>query len=492
MTTLLRRRLFAMLLSLAAGCTNLVAEPDAGADDAGSCARACAASELCRSGRCEAVCTVGGEAFDAGTLDAANACAACDPLRSSSGWSPRPDGTGCDAGVCGGGVCAAQCFIGGTLHAAGALDADNPCQRCEPAQSTSAWSPLLNGASCGTGEVCEGGACSAQCFIDGGFYASSSANPTNACEQCTPSSSATAWSPRAAGTSCGAGQICEASACVAKCFIGGALYAAAAVNPGNVCQQCDPATSTTDWSTHADGQTCEAGKLCAGGSCVAKCFISGALFDAGVVNPASLCLTCSPPASTAAWTSRGSVLLLEGGTEVASQGWSVTSQAPATLSYLPDSVRLQTSTAPGALTGGQLLLVKAGAVEAGQPFTLQIEALVEAVNAHNQFDSAAAILGSFTPPYGLGNERPKMIYLDSASIGWADDSQAAPFVLDGGFHTYQLAVDAAGTAIVSVDGVSKLVRGSFTTTGTIAIGDQTNDSNVDATLRLRKVTRVCP
>ena len=86
-----------------------------------------------------------------------------------------------------------------------------------------------------------------------------------------------------------------------------------------------------------------------------------------------------------------------------------------------------------------------------------------------------------------------MIYLDSAAIGWADDTQSAAFtVTDGAYHVYEFAVDAAKVATVSVDGVAKLTRNNFTTNGTIAIGDQTNDPNVDGTVRVKAVERLCP
>ncbi len=118
---------------------------------------------------------------------------------------------------------------------------------------------------------------------------------------------------------------------------------------------------------------------------------------------------------------------------------------------------------------------------------------VESVNTHNSLDSGAAILGSFTPSFGNSTDRSQMIYLDSAAIGWADDTQSAAFsVTDGAYHVYELAVDAAKVATVSVDGVAKLTRNNFTTNGTIAIGDQTNDANVDGAVRIKSVERLCP
>lgn len=184
--------------------------------------------------------------------------------------------------------------------------------------------------------------------------------------------------------------------------------------------------------------------------------------------------------------------LLTGGTDIAPQGWSLVTQAPAQLTNGPDYVKLQTATNNGALSGGQLLITYPGAVEMSKPFKIQVVMLVEAVNLHNQFDAAAAILGSFGGGAGIGNDRDEMIYLDPAKIGWADDTQSFPFtVTDNAYHTYELSVDAGGAATVSVDGTRALTRNGFTTNGAIAIGDQTNDPNVDGTLRIRSVTRLC-
>jgi hypothetical protein len=180
-------------------------------------------------------------------------------------------------------------------------------------------------------------------------------------------------------------------------------------------------------------------------------------------------------------------VLLAGGTDVAPQGWTIVMQAPAQITYGGDYVHLQTS------TSGQLLLSYPGALDLGKPFKLQVVMLVESVDPHNQFDSAAAIMGSFTPPFGAGNDRSQMIYLDSAKIGWADDTQSvAVAIANNAYHTYELSVDAASVAQVTVDGVPALTRNGFVWNGAIAIGDQTNDANVDSALRIRSVTKLCP
>src|ERR1043166_1594163 len=61
-------------------------------------------------------------------------------------------------------------------------------------------------------------------------------------------------------------------------------------------------------------------------------------------------------------------MLLVGGTDVTPQGWGIVMQAPASVTYGPDYVHLQTSTTTGATKSGQLLLNYPGAFEAGKPF----------------------------------------------------------------------------------------------------------------------------
>jgi hypothetical protein len=187
--------------------------------------------------------------------------------------------------------------------------------------------------------------------------------------------------------------------------------------------------------------------------------------------------------------------LLTGGAPLATQGWTLTTISPATVTDDPttDYVAIQTSTPAGGQSGGQALVVRAQALQPGQPFKLQVIMLVQAVNPHNQLDSAAAIMASFTPSVGNPTDRSEMIYLDAAKVGWADDSKPgfAFNVLDGNYHTYVLAVDAAGNAQLTVDGAAAVTRTNFTTNGTIAIGDQTNDPNVDSTLRVRSVIKLC-
>ena len=291
---------------------------------------------------------------------------------------------------------------------------------------------------------------------------------------------------------CTATEACEAGVCVAVCRIDGQQVEAGTLNAANACEQCRPELYATEWTPLVDGTACGTGQVCATGACSSKCFIDGTLHDEGTPNPANACEVCTPATSTTAWSPRESIPLLVGGTDIAAQGWTTVSQAPSTLTYTEDYTRLETSTSTGARTSGQLLIAKANALDPTQPFKLRVTMQVESASRHNQLDSGAAILGSITGSVGTQTDRSQMIYLDNAAIGWADDTQASAFaVTDGAYHVYELSVNTDKVATVSVDGVAKLTRNNFTTNGTIAIGDQTNDPNVDGAVRIKSVEKLC-
>lgn len=183
--------------------------------------------------------------------------------------------------------------------------------------------------------------------------------------------------------------------------------------------------------------------------------------------------------------------LFIGGSDPQTQGWMVAMDGTAFVTTSgPTITQLQTQTTAGA--GAILLLVRPNVVTPGTPWGIEVVMEVFAANPHNFLDSAAVIMGSYSAPTPDGDQRGEMIYLDGDSIGWADDTQsAAANNFDNRFHTYQLLVDAAGNATVTRDGANLLTRAGFTTTGSIAIGDQTNDPNVESTLLVRSISRLC-
>jgi hypothetical protein len=192
-------------------------------------------------------------------------------------WSMSPDGTSCGSGeVCSAGTCKTGCYVGGTFYA------PNPyaCEQCQPFTSTSSLTQAADGTLCGTGEVCHSGTCSSGCYIGGSYYAANAPNPSEPCQKCVPISPAmtTGWTALADGTSCNTGAVCKAATCTPGCFILGAYEAPNAVSSGE-CQSCQPAASTTRWSTLSDGTSCGT-SLCGGGACDATTW-SHAYFDYG-------------------------------------------------------------------------------------------------------------------------------------------------------------------------------------------------------------------
>jgi len=264
---------------------------------------ACGAGRVCTAGACQAGCYVGGAFAASGATNPSNACESCQPATSTSVFSARPDGTACASGsVCSSRTCAAGCFIDGLVRAPAATDPNNGCRSCQPATSTTAWTSRNDGSSCGNGQLCQAGACGSGCSIGGTSYASGALNPSNTCSSCQPATSTTAFTPLSDGTSCGAGQVCSTAACRAGCFIAGAFVAGGALNPTNPCQSCQPATSTSGWTAVGDGAACGSGRVCSAVACQSGCFIAGGFFASGALNPSNACVSCQPATSTTAFT----------------------------------------------------------------------------------------------------------------------------------------------------------------------------------------------
>ncbi|MBT9554954.1 MAG: hypothetical protein IV100_02945 [Myxococcales bacterium] len=306
-------------------------------------------------------CTGAGCTFtpvDAACSDS-DACTsdACTPTGCTFG--PRKacdDGLACTTDLCSAttGQCTATlqanaCLIGGSCITAGALSPGSECQSCQPAVSTSVWSPRPNGTACTadavacTAELCEGGACASKpndvacvdddlctadrctasgcentlasetCLIDGVCVAAGASHPTDPCRACLPATSTTAWSTRPNGAPCTTDGVactvdtCQAGACLHTpndaacddgdaCTVGDACAAQGCViAPRKVCD--DGLPCTTDACNAATGN-------CAAPISTGSCVINGACIAEGTSDPASPCRACLPAFSTSAWSPR--------------------------------------------------------------------------------------------------------------------------------------------------------------------------------------------
>ncbi len=259
------------------------------------------------------------------------------------------DGLGCTSDTCkGDGTCQfalkpGWCVIDGVCWQSGTLNPDNDCQYCNPSLSPNAWSNLPSGAACAddgvgcTVDQCNGlGTCthpiaSDSCRIGEVCYAREALNPANDCQACNPSQSQTLWSNLPSGAPCADdGDWCTVDQCNGlgtcvhptkpdSCRIAGLCYERGDLNPGNDCQECNPALSQTTWSARASGAGCADDGIpctldqCNGlGACVhpirsSSCLIAGVCYDAGAVAlPPNDCQECNPALSQTTWSYRGS------------------------------------------------------------------------------------------------------------------------------------------------------------------------------------------
>ena len=237
---------------------------------------ACNGAEKCDgAARCQA-----GTPVVCAALDQCHAVGICDVATGACSNPAKPNGTVCDDGnactktdVCAAGVC------GGTAYT------------CNDGLACTA-------DSCNGDGTCTFAVTAGNCLINGTCYASATTNPANQCEQCTPATSKTAWTPKSSETACDDGNACTkddacdgASVCSGtaytcsdgldctadacngdgtcafavipgNCVIDGACYAAGATNTGNQCQTCAPSVSATSWSSKSTGTVCNDGNAC--------------------------------------------------------------------------------------------------------------------------------------------------------------------------------------------------------------------------------------
>ncbi len=215
-------------------------------------ASGCATSTTVDSGLPPLACEVNGITYDAGAIDPNNDCGKCEPLVSTTGFSPIGDGTVCDAGVCYGGVCVDDfCYIDETILAASTAGPGGDCLSCQPTVSQMNYSASPDGTPCTVdgGSYCQTGSCELLCLVDGGLYQPDASTPVP-CQSCYPDTSITAFSPVLDITPCDAGgNFCRAGACVPACLIGdGGLLDAGTFPTDPVddpSQCCSPSVSTS-------------------------------------------------------------------------------------------------------------------------------------------------------------------------------------------------------------------------------------------------------
>lgn len=153
-------------------------------------------------------CYIGGQWYTAGTVNPANGCTECNPALSTTSWSPRPAGTACGGG--GGGACDLPDTCDGAGTCVDRLaDAGTTCR---PAAGP-----------CDIAEACSGSSaeCPPDAFAPSSTVCREAAHACDATEYCTGSDAACPADADAPdGTACNdqlyctATDVCEDGACV--------------------------------------------------------------------------------------------------------------------------------------------------------------------------------------------------------------------------------------------------------------------------------------
>ena len=200
-------------------------------------------------------------------------------LRADGTWTAAPaqithyDGFGFVVKKDSNTVCAG-CLIGGICYANNQSNPSNICQVCTASRSATAWSDN-DGTACNDGVYCNGadpcspGSCSVHAgnrCPDDGLFCDGTESCNESTAQCVHS-----------GYPCGENQFCDetANACgavCAGCLIDGTCYANNQSNPANICQVCTVSNSTKAWSDNDgtacnDDVYCDGADTCSAGSC---------------------------------------------------------------------------------------------------------------------------------------------------------------------------------------------------------------------------------
>ncbi len=284
----------------------------------------CDVAEFCTGSG--ATCPADGfQASGAACSSDGNACTSdvCDGT-GTCGHPLLPAGSSCGSGlICTTtGQCVNECWIGGTLYAAGTTNPNGACQMCDPSRSTSDWSfkPATtqcraSAGVCDAAEYCTGS--SATCPEDTKLPATTqcraSADACDVAEFCTGSSNdcpadgfaSSTTQCRAADGVCDVAEYCTGSG--ANCPADGFQTSGAdCASDGNACTSdvCDGAGGCSHPLLPA-GTLCGSWQVCnPTGQCVTanECWIGGIQYAAGATNPNGACQVCDPSQSTNNWS----------------------------------------------------------------------------------------------------------------------------------------------------------------------------------------------
>ncbi|MFT7620975.1 MAG: hypothetical protein ACI9WU_000136 [Myxococcota bacterium] len=269
---------------------------------------ACTVDTCLGDGTCDYVlqpgfCIIGGACVSDNDLNPLNDCQSCQFGTSDSVWTNLPEATGCDDGngctdsdACAAGVCEGDGF-----QCDDALECTvNGCIDLGPENKQCVFDELKPST----------------CLINGVCYAANVEATANGCLICDPASSTSDWTPKAQDSFCVDGDKCTLfDACDA---VGACVGTANDCDDGNECtgDTCDSqGVGDGCINNPLDGQGCDddgfgcTADICAGATCTHPingdaCLIGGLCFLDAAANPDAQCESCQPGASQAVFTDK--------------------------------------------------------------------------------------------------------------------------------------------------------------------------------------------
>ena len=256
-------------------------------------------------------------------------CDGCLPL--NEGGVCADDGLACTVETCREGFCDHSltddfCLIGSVCVAAGAPNPGNPCEACQPALGTDAYTPLAEGSACDDGQWCNGAdTCDSAgaCIHEFAGNVPAVCNDDNACtaDSCTETEHCV--NTGLTGTACddtlwcNGMDFCQDGACSVHSFPWnegetGRCGTAEADCSVYVCNEAD---ETCDTAPAADGTACSddglscTENICSEGVCThpvgeGVCLIDGQCYPSGYTNAANYCQWCRPLVTNDAWSDK--------------------------------------------------------------------------------------------------------------------------------------------------------------------------------------------
>jgi hypothetical protein len=222
-------------------------------------------------------------------------------------------------------VCGCPCEIDGTCVAEGAINEDNPCEVCDPANDATGWSPRT-GVSCTNDDLC---AADAACTDQG---VCETTVPVNCDDQvgecveavCDPADGVCKGNPLPDDTPCTDDGLsctddvclsgtCEHPAQAGFCVAEGTCLADGESPDGNTCVTCDASTMPATLVNAPQGTSCGVNLACAtstcdgAGACMrsvdpGNCAINGVCYTDGEQRPNNRCQFCDVTNSQTDWT----------------------------------------------------------------------------------------------------------------------------------------------------------------------------------------------